>query len=67
MKGELNKMKKGELIVLGFSEEDVKKVEVELLKELENYINKIEYEKVKEELKVFKEVIEGFKDGMIKE
>ncbi|HBF5174165.1 TPA: phage scaffolding protein, partial [Clostridioides difficile] len=60
-------MKKGELIVLGLSEEDAKKVEAESLKELENYINKIEYEKVKEELKASKEAIEGFKDGMTKE
>ncbi|HAU5136594.1 TPA: hypothetical protein JD129_14985 [Clostridioides difficile] len=67
MKGELNKMKKGELIALGLSEEDAKKVEVESLKELDNYINKIEYEKVKEELKASKEAIEGFKDGMTKE
>ncbi|HBH3570473.1 TPA: hypothetical protein KSK09_004002, partial [Clostridioides difficile] len=55
-------MKKGELIALGLSEEDAKKVEAESLKELENYINKIEYEKVKEELKASKEAIEGFKD-----
>ncbi|HBF8744557.1 TPA: phage scaffolding protein [Clostridioides difficile] len=60
-------MKKGELIALGLSEEDAKKVEVESLKELDNYINKIEYEKVKEELKASKEAIEGFKDGMTKE
>ncbi|MDC9367328.1 hypothetical protein, partial [Clostridioides difficile] len=60
-------MKKGELIALGLSEEDAKKVEAESLKELENYINKIEYEKVKEELKASKEAIEGFKDGMTKE
>ncbi|HBH4064413.1 TPA: phage scaffolding protein, partial [Clostridioides difficile] len=60
-------MKKNELIALGFSEEDAKKVEAESLKELENYINKIEYEKVKEELKASKEAIEGFKDGMTKE
>ncbi|HBG2262593.1 TPA: phage scaffolding protein [Clostridioides difficile] len=60
-------MKKNELIALGLSEEDAKKVEAESLKELENYINKIEYEKVKEELKASKEAIEGFKDGMTKE